>query len=113
MSDLMSKATTIFQNARTTIEGIPALSTVGGIPSAEPPSQFGQMGFTGATRIGTSLFENDTPLHAMINYVILAAALYLAFKCKKNGEINIVNMVLALCFSPCFLAYILIRKCQT
>ena len=106
----MDALTSFVNEAQNTLHKVaPSVQTI----VSGPSSQFGEIGFTGATRIGTSLFENDTPIHAMINYVILAAALYLAFKCKKDGKINIINMILALCFSPCFLAYAMVKKCKT
>ena len=69
-----------------------------------PPSTFG--------KVGANILKNDSPINQIINYAILAFALYLAFKCKKDGKINFVQLIIALCCSPCYVIYRLIKPCN-
>jgi len=68
------------------------------------PSKFGYM--------GTRLMSNTSTMNEIINYAILAFALYIAFKCKKDGKIDFIQLILAICCSPCYVAYRLVRPCN-
>jgi hypothetical protein len=63
-------------------------------------------------KVGASILGNDSTVNQIINYAILAFALYLAFKCKKDGKINFVQLIIALCCSPCYVIYRLIKPCD-
>ena len=62
--------------------------------------------------IGTTILKGDSTMNEIINYAILAFALYLAFKCKKDGKINFVQLIIALCCSPCYVVYRLVKPCN-
>ena len=69
-----------------------------------PPETFGKFG---ATILDESSITNE-----IINYSILAFALYLAFKCKKDGKINFIQLIIALLCSPCYVVYRLVKPCD-
>lgn len=55
--------------------------------------------------------ENDLLMN-VIGMVIFFYALYLAFKCKNNtGGVSIIQVILAVLFSPFYLVYRLARPC--
>ena len=59
------------------------------------------------------LFEPNTVLNELLNYVVIAFALYIAIKkCKINGQLNGSAIIIAWLFSPCFIAYRLIKPCM-
>ena len=48
----------------------------------------------------------------IIGNIITIIALYLAFKCKtKTGGIDLVQMLIACCCSPCYIVYRLVKPC--
>jgi hypothetical protein len=58
---------------------------------------------------GSSTTDN---LKNIVGYIITIVALYLAFKCKSaSGGIDIVQMILAFCCSPCYVLYRLVIPC--
>ena len=69
-----------------------------------PPETFGA--------IGAYVLKEDSTMNEIINYAILAFALYLAFKCKKDGKINFIQLIIALCCSPCYVVYRLVKPCN-
>ena len=70
----------------------------------QAPSHFGA--------VGASVLNGDSSMNQIINYAILAFALYLAFKCKKDGKINFIQLIIALCCSPCYVVYRLVKPCN-
>jgi len=62
--------------------------------------------------IGAHVFDETSATNELLNFVILAFALYLAFKCKKDGKINFIQLIIALCCSPCYVVYRLIKPCN-
>jgi large-conductance mechanosensitive channel len=62
--------------------------------------------------IGAYVFDETSATNELLNFVILAFALYLAFKCKKDGKINFVQLIIALCCSPCYVVYRLVKPCD-
>jgi hypothetical protein len=69
-----------------------------------PPEKFGE--------VGASVLGGDSTMNQIINYAILAFALYLAFKCKKDGKIDFIQLIIALCCSPCYVVYRLVKPCK-
>jgi len=60
----------------------------------------------GATNDGSNSISN------LIGTIILVAALYFAFKCKTpTGGVDIVQIIIACCCSPCYLIYRLAVPC--
>jgi len=47
----------------------------------------------------------------LTSVLIMVLAIYLALKCKKNGNIEPLQIVLALCCSPCYVVYRLFKPC--
>ena len=56
--------------------------------------------------------ETRTIQSSPIDYIIMAIAVYLAFKCKKNGSIDVIQILLAVFCSPCYIVYRLIKPCS-
>ena len=56
-------------------------------------------------------FGNATTSSSIIGTILTLVALYLAFKCKKDGGIDVLQIILALCCSPCYIAYRLAVPC--
>jgi hypothetical protein len=52
-----------------------------------------------------------SPKNTLISTILLIIALYFAFKCKQNGNIDIMQIILAICCSPCYIAYRLAVPC--
>ena len=88
------------------------------VSPAPAPSKFGKTSPAPAPApkkfelIGVQLMSNTSTMNEVINYAILAFALYIAFKCKKDGKIDFVQLILAICCSPCYVAYRLVRPCN-
>jgi hypothetical protein len=55
--------------------------------------------------------DESNPVNSLIGMVVTIIALYLAIKCKKNGNIDIMQILLAICCSPCYIAYRLAVPC--
>jgi hypothetical protein len=69
---------------------------------------------TAAAAVKTETFgeSGSSSLSNLLGTIILVAALYYAFKCKTpTGGIDIVQMLLACCCSPCYLAYRIAVPC--
>ena len=50
----------------------------------------------------------------ILHYIVLAIALYMAFKCKgAGGSVDIMQVLLACCCSPCYVAYRLVKPCNS
>jgi hypothetical protein len=47
----------------------------------------------------------------ILDVIIIAIAVYLAMKCKNNGNINFVQIILAILFAPCFIFYRILKPC--
>jgi len=58
-----------------------------------------------------SKFGKTSSYLGITNIFCLAIALYLAFQCKKNGGIDIVQLILAWCCTPFYIVYRLIYPC--
>ena len=73
------------------------------------PSQFGnivqeQFGAVGDTK-------ERSAASTMIGTLVMIVALYFAFLCRKNGTVDPVQLLYAVCCSPCYIAYRLAIPC--
>ena len=69
-----------------------------------------------------SFGENSTPSAMTVtqartssnltSIICIALALYFAVKCKRNGQIDPLQIVMAVCCSPCYIAYRVMRPCD-
>ena len=48
----------------------------------------------------------------VIQYIFIVVAVYLATKCKKNGNLSILQIVLAFLFAPFYILYRIIKPCM-
>ncbi len=55
--------------------------------------------------------NGSSSVSSIIGTILTLVALYLAFKCKKDGGIDVLQIILALCCSPCYVAYRLAVPC--
>jgi len=53
-----------------------------------------------------------SPLSQMIQFIVLAIAIYMACKCKVGGKISFIQILLACLFSPCYILYRLFKPCK-
>jgi len=64
-----------------------------------------------------SIYDSSAPppppdmASQLTSVLIMVLAIYLALKCKKNGNIEPLQIVLALCCSPCYVVYRLFKPC--
>jgi len=57
--------------------------------------------------------DSSNPLMNIIGAIICIAAMYFAFKCKgPDGGVDIIQILVACCCSPCYLAYRLAVPCK-
>jgi len=57
--------------------------------------------------------DSSNPIMNIIGTIICIAALYFAFKCKTpDGSVDILQILVACCCSPCYLAYRLAVPCK-
>ncbi len=68
--------------------------------------------FGNATTSPSSSSSSSTSGSSIIGTILTLVALYLAFKCKKDGGIDILQLILAICCSPCYIAYRLAVPCN-
>ena len=47
----------------------------------------------------------------LIQYVFIVIAIYLALKCKKNGDVNFIQIILAVLFAPLYILFRIIKPC--
>ncbi len=70
-------------------------------------NKFGSMGS------GPSSDNNECDLNTQIvQYILILIAVYLAMKCKKNGNLSVAQIVLAILFAPIYILYRLIKPCM-
>ena len=76
-------------------------------------SNFGEMS-SSSSPIAAVLVEipEPCPMSEIIHYIVIAIALYLAMKCKSgSGGIDPLQLILAFCCAPCYIAYRLVKPC--
>ena len=56
--------------------------------------------------------STGTIMGAITQFICVIVAVYLALPCKKNGSIDILQIILAICLSPCYIIYRLIYPCH-
>ena len=47
----------------------------------------------------------------IIQYIFIIIAVYLAMKCKNNGNISFVQIILAILFAPFYILYRFLKPC--
>jgi len=55
--------------------------------------------------------QNDQCLQ-VIQYIFIIIAVYLALRCKKNGNISVLQVILAIIFAPLYILYRFIKPCM-
>jgi hypothetical protein len=53
-----------------------------------------------------------SPASQVIQIIILALALFMASKCKVNGNVSVMQLLLAALCSPCYILYRIIKPCK-
>ena len=86
-----------------------------------PAAQIANTAKQAATESST-FGENSTPSPMTVtqartssnitSIICIALAVYLAVKCKRNGQIDPLQIVMAICCAPCFIAYRVVRPCN-
>jgi len=76
--------------------------------------RYGKLSFTETdTKEGPGSNQSGSNIiMSLVTTVITIFALYLAFKCKKDGKIDIVQILLACCCSVCYIPYRLAVPCK-
>jgi hypothetical protein len=59
-----------------------------------------------------STFPKPTMASQIITVIFMVFALFLAYKCGQKGvKVGIVEVIAAICCSPCYVAYRLVKPC--
>ena len=70
----------------------------------------------GAKKV-TTITEDDgenqdyNTMDSVIQFICIVIAVYLALPCKKNGRIDPLQIILAICLAPCYIVYRLLYPC--
>ena len=76
-------------------------------------SKFGQSSSPVASEINIIL-PPPNPEMELLNFVLIAIAVYMAMKCKKfGGGVDIVQLIFAICLAPFYILYRLWKPCAT
>lgn len=78
--------------------------------SVSPPSS----SFDNSTRSayqGLPVIENK-PGNNITSILCIGFAIYFAMKCKKNGSVDPLQIVFAICCAPFYIAYRVVRPCD-
>jgi len=59
-----------------------------------------------------AITDTTSPIMYIIYFSVTVFSLYLAFKCKKDGKIDIVQIILAFCCGICYIPYRLVYPCK-
>ena len=70
----------------------------------------GKFGATPATSVPV-IFEKPGILSNITSLICIAVALYFATKCKLNGKLDPLQIVLAVCCTPFYICYRVVRPC--
>lgn len=86
----------------------PVLNKMGG-----DKNNFGRMSSPASSGGESYIFinEDDRSL-VIIQYIFIVIAVYLAMKCKKSGNISVVQVILAIVFAPLYILYRLVKPCM-
>jgi hypothetical protein len=75
-------------------------------------SQFGKDKFGVSTPASPDYNANCQDMVSLIiQYIFIVIAVYLAMKCKNNGNISFVQIILAILFAPFYIFYRIIKPC--
>ena len=93
-----------------------SLGTPGILLSSVDISSFGNVSSSGPSTTPVIVLkeknERPAPANYFIGNLITLVALYFALKCKtRTGGIDILQLLIAFCCSPCYIVYRLARPC--
>jgi hypothetical protein len=89
--------------------GVPAINIVKNMIDGDD----NQSNFGISCPSGPSLFTQQNTLMSNISSILcLAFAIYFAIKCKRNGKIDPLQIVLAILCTPCYILYRVARPCD-
>lgn len=75
-------------------------------------SQFGKDKFGVSTPASPDYNMNYQDMNSLIiQYIFIIIAVYLAMKCKNNGNISFVQIILAILFAPFYILYRFLKPC--
>jgi len=74
-------------------------------------NNFGAMSSSPISSSGINTVSMDFTLLQIIQFIFVIIAVYLAIKCKKVGNINILEIILAVLFAPFYIVFRFIRPC--
>ena len=75
-------------------------------------SSFGSMSQPSSDNQYIFISQNDDVCLQIIHYVFIIVAVYLSLRCKKNGNISILQVILAIIFAPFYILYRFIKPCM-
>jgi hypothetical protein len=76
-------------------------------------SNFGESSSPAASNV-TIVLPPPNPEMELLNFVLIAIAVYMAMKCKKfGGGVDIVQLIFAICLAPFYILYRLWKPCAT
>ena len=94
------------------VEGIPIVAVVKGTKSIA--SEIKNKNYNDSPSSVSEFGEQSvaTVISQIIQFIILALALFMAAKCKINGKVSVMQLLLACCCSPCYILYRIVVPCK-